>query len=635
MAKKKRPQPQPSNDPSQMILGIVIGAVFSAVVTSGIFLISGSGGGGSSSSETVAMNSDSGQSDSTGTESAVPVPTGGGLSGAGGASSGQGASGGSAGMSAEMEMQMAGNAGGSGESVPPGSDAAMSAEMEMEMAGNAGGSGGAIVPPGDDAAAAMSPEMSANQGSSGGAPAPFGGINSGAGDAPSAAMSPEMANPGLGGATIPGGATVPGGEGFAGLSNPDGSGISSSGGSGVTGKADPLFLAELEKIEVSEDDLKLPDLIERVEPSVVRINTRSSEGYGVGSGYVVSKSGLVVTNYHVIEGIKEASVEFSDGSKGEVTGYRYFDPNYDIAIIQIEVSGKELVPLPLASEVPKKGSSVVAFGAPHGLSFTTTEGIISAIRTQDEMQDQMGVELKGTWLQTSTPISPGNSGGPLVNMRGQVVAMNTMQMTIGQNLNFAVSSADVLTLAKAGSGKKVVKLDPKKLKPVSRDIKRKLAKNIQGTDRGNELLSKIDEIWLLLVYQRASIDPTSQLKNSVYAHAKQAIEKTGIQLSFGEPSGDAAVMIVTLKTNMVRKAAPGTQMVVVDAFLILEDPEEKSNNKFVKVWSVDEVEIGTVALQAIARGLVPRSFGTKLTSFFNKFKTAQSRAKRALKVKKG
>ena len=337
-----------------------------------------------------------------------------------------------------------------------------------------------------------------------------------------------------------------------GSDNPEGPG----GGTGTSssGKGSAEFLEEISNIEVPDEEMKLPDLIERVEPSVVRINARSSAGYSIGSGYVISSSGLVATNYHVIEGIKSATVEFSDGQKGEVIGFRYVDPKYDIAIIEIKVEGRELVPLPLADELPKKGESVVAFGAPHGLSFTTTEGIISAIRTSDDMQSQLGADMKGSWLQTSTPISPGNSGGPLVNLRGQVVAMNTMQMTSGQNLNFAVSSIDVLDLAKQGSGKKLAKLDPKVLKPASKDLKRKLAKDIQGTDRGNKLLSQVDEIFLILLYQTKSIDPSGVMKHNIYSHAELAIEKSGVNLSFGEPSGDAAIMLVTVKTKFVKKS---------------------------------------------------------------------------------
>ncbi|MBL4886446.1 MAG: trypsin-like peptidase domain-containing protein [Planctomycetaceae bacterium] len=446
----------------------------------------------------------------------------------------------------------------------------------------------------------------------------------------SAEMTAAMQGSGSGGSSVPG---TPGSL----ETSLNGQGASSGGArtKRATVPADAAFLDELNSIEIAEEEFSLPDLIEMVEPSVVRINTRSKDGYSVGSGYVVSSSGLVVTNYHVIEGIKEATVEFSDGTKGKVTGYRYFDPKYDIAVIQIEVEDRVLVPLPLAEELPRKGASVVAFGAPHGLSFTTTEGIISAIRTQEEMQSQMGLQMNGTWLQTSTPISSGNSGGPLVNMHGQVVGMNTMQMTVGQNLNFAVSSIDVLDLAKQASGSKMEKLDPAKLIPIDRSVKRRLAPNLAGTERGNELLAGIDEIWLLLVYQNSSIDPSGQLKRTVYAHAQSAIEKTGIQLSFGEPSGDAALMIVTLKTNLLRKAAPGTQMVTLDAFLVGIDPEVKSSNKMVKLWSIDDVSIGTVALQAISQGYIPRTFPPKFTSFFNKFRTAQSKAKRAVKTKEG
>ena len=161
-------------------------------------------------------------------------------------------------------------------------------------------------------------------------------------------------------------------------------------------------------------------------------------------------------------------------------------------------------------------------------------------------------------------------------------------------------------------------------------MKRQLAKNIEGTERGNQLLAKVDEIWLILLYKNSSFDPTGRMRETVYSHAEQAVKKSNINLSFGEPSGDAAAMIVTMDMKMVRGGTLGTQEVVVEAFLIVEDPEEKSNNKLVKIWTVEEASIGTVALQAIAQGQFPRTMGTELTKLFNKFRTSRTRAERAI-----
>lgn len=214
------------------------------------------------------------------------------------------------------------------------------------------------------------------------------------------------------------------------------------------------------------DQVSLSDLIDRVDPSIVRIDVTAGAEKGVGSGYVVGEEGVVATNYHVIAGASEATAVFKNGEKAKVLGTLMWDSKRDIAILKIDKSS--LTALPLAATPPRKGESVVAFGAPVGLSFSASEGIVSAIREGKELGDDEKDARPGTWIQTTAPISPGNSGGPLVNRDGQVVAMNTMQLVIGQNLNFAISSVDVTAALKSSQGKKLVALTDgaAKAKPV-------------------------------------------------------------------------------------------------------------------------------------------------------------------------
>jgi hypothetical protein len=221
----------------------------------------------------------------------------------------------------------------------------------------------------------------------------------------------------------------------------------------------------------ADDSGNLADLIDKVEPSVVRIDVVKGESKGVGSGYVIGEDGTVATNYHVIVGASEATATFKNGDKVEVQGTVWLDPKRDIAILKINKQG--LTPLPLADQLPRKGDSVAAFGAPVGLSFSASEGIVSAIRQGKELSEDD--PLPGTWIQTTAPISPGNSGGPLVNRDGKVIAMNTMVLLIGQNLNFAISSLDVADALKKTVGKKMLALTDgaAKAKPNKRSSKSK------------------------------------------------------------------------------------------------------------------------------------------------------------------
>lgn len=125
------------------------------------------------------------------------------------------------------------------------------------------------------------------------------------------------------------------------------------------------------------------------------------------------------------------------------------DPNHDLATLRIGpvAAGSALK---LKAEMPSVGEKVAAFGNPQGFSFTTSEGIVSAIRRGKEVHDTIGQAYKdlgftvdATWIQTTAAISGGNSGGPLVTMNSEVVGLNTWGDDSGQQLNFAISLIDI------------------------------------------------------------------------------------------------------------------------------------------------------------------------------------------------
>ncbi len=209
----------------------------------------------------------------------------------------------------------------------------------------------------------------------------------------------------------------------------------------------------------------LADLIERVEPACVRINVRTGSASGTGSGFVANADGtLIVTNFHVMADSRSASVTFQDKRTRSVDGVRAFDVKRDLAVIQITPSvGAKRVFLPLAEAEPRKGESVVAFGSPRGFSFTASDGIVSGIRTGREIAQIIGPaykdDLNMKFIQTTAPISPGNSGGPLVNTSGQVIGVNTWCRTDSQNLNFAVSASHIRTILEQAAAQPLVSFD--------------------------------------------------------------------------------------------------------------------------------------------------------------------------------
>lgn len=182
----------------------------------------------------------------------------------------------------------------------------------------------------------------------------------------------------------------------------------------------------------------LAPLIEVVQPAVVSIHTRSSRGRfaaaGMGSGFIISADGLVVTNHHVVAGNEKLEVHLPDGRRfeGTVIGS---DPQTDLAVVRL-ASAKQLPTVVLgSSDNLRVGDWVLAMGSPMGLEHTVTRGIISA-----EGRGSLGLYQDGyaDFLQTDAAINPGNSGGPLFDMEGRVLGINTAIVAAGQGIGFAV-----------------------------------------------------------------------------------------------------------------------------------------------------------------------------------------------------
>jgi S1-C subfamily serine protease len=211
----------------------------------------------------------------------------------------------------------------------------------------------------------------------------------------------------------------------------------------------------------ASDSIDARSLIEQVERSVVVVQVTLEKGSGIGSGFPLDDQGTIVTNYHVIEGAKSASIKF--GAKtADIQGFFVYSPGKDIAILKANLGPEKIAPLKLALNKPAKGESVFTFGAPLGFDSTVSNGIVSSLRKGTELQDifkkmtgsdtyveQQHYDLDAVWVQTTAPISGGNSGGPLVTLKGEVVGLNTWAMVRGQNMNFAISADHIKDLMKA------------------------------------------------------------------------------------------------------------------------------------------------------------------------------------------
>lgn len=165
---------------------------------------------------------------------------------------------------------------------------------------------------------------------------------------------------------------------------------------------------------------------------------------GVGSGFFVDAQGTVVTNHHVVAGAAQAVVVTADGRRHAVLGVLAADPVRDVAVLRTEARGYPALDLAPGATL-RHGQTVVAVGSPLGLSGSVSTGVVS-----NPSRRLGGVQL----IQHTAPISPGNSGGPLLALSGAVVGVNTMvaDAPAAQNVNFAVSAREVAAVLATATG---------------------------------------------------------------------------------------------------------------------------------------------------------------------------------------
>jgi S1-C subfamily serine protease len=207
---------------------------------------------------------------------------------------------------------------------------------------------------------------------------------------------------------------------------------------------------------VASNALSINEIYRRTGPGVVQITSTipastSSSGQfqqssqALGSGFVLDKDGHIVTNYHVVQGASSIEVRFSndDTIKATLVGT---DPSTDVALLKVDAAPGALTPLALAnSDRIQVGDAVVAIGNPFGLERTVTAGIVSAL--QRAVQAPNGYSIDHV-IQTDAPINHGNSGGPLLDIHGRVIGINSQIETGGSGdgnvgIGFAVPSNTV------------------------------------------------------------------------------------------------------------------------------------------------------------------------------------------------
>lgn len=218
-----------------------------------------------------------------------------------------------------------------------------------------------------------------------------------------------------------------------------------------------IYIFDLGGVKVVSPEYRIPDSLDNsskvysglylnVSDSVVSIKVTTATGAGQGSGFVYDENGHIITNHHVIKGANDIDVVFSNGARVSSTLVGT-DKYSDIAVLKVskmsDEKGFSAEPLEMADSsklVP--GQQVIAIGNPFGLSGSVTHGIVSA--TGRLVSTEGGYSIPNV-VQTDAPLNPGNSGGPLLNMKGEVVGVNRAKE--GDNVGFAIPSNKVKKVA--------------------------------------------------------------------------------------------------------------------------------------------------------------------------------------------
>jgi S1-C subfamily serine protease len=182
-------------------------------------------------------------------------------------------------------------------------------------------------------------------------------------------------------------------------------------------------------------ELKPEQVYSAVSPSIVALDVENAAGkHFVGNAFLAAGGRLAVTAWHVVHDARRVEARFSDNQQVTVAGVVDKNEQLDLALLQLEADPRPR--LTLASSTPRIGSRVYVFGAPRGLDFSISEGLVSQIHTLDGVR----------YYQLSCPISPGDSGGPVLNDRGEVIGVISWRKADAENVGFAIPSSEVARL---------------------------------------------------------------------------------------------------------------------------------------------------------------------------------------------
>ena len=288
----------------------------------------------------------------------------------------------------------------------------------------------------------------------------------------------------------------------------------------------------------SEARANLRAIFERVGESVVVIQTYSEDGERLfqGSGFIVNDRGDIITNRHVLEGARHAEIKTRDGRTYPIRKVLAEDNRIDLIRISVDIPQKEGRPLTMTSYIPEVGEKLVVIGSPLGVEQTVSDGIVSDVRE---------IAVFGEIIQLTAPIFSGSSGSPVVNMKGEVIAIATFQMIKGENLNFAIPIERIFNLI------------PGKEQTLSEWEANRKAEGLSSVPTIEVLgLSKLDS-WIIVAasIKRADLAelPLTSQTAAIYLEDGRAFSLSGLLFWNSSPTTDLNSDVIMISVNPTSK----------------------------------------------------------------------------------
>ena len=194
-----------------------------------------------------------------------------------------------------------------------------------------------------------------------------------------------------------------------------------------------LLISVLVIPHVSHGQNSVQNLLPKIQDAIFTVFSEDDKGniFSQGSGFFINSSGIGITNFHVLNGAYKAKIKLFNGTILPIQNVCDYDKNADLVKFKVSPNTVTIKALSLTNVVPARGTQILSLSSPLGLEQTVSTGIISAVRDNEKY---------GKVIQMTAPISPGSSGSPIMNMKGEVLGISTFNISGGQNLNFAISS---------------------------------------------------------------------------------------------------------------------------------------------------------------------------------------------------